>query len=56
MRNSPAPLPALLPDYEREKLDAEMLLNKAAFAGCVPSIASVAAMKIAPDWSLPRAE
>jgi hypothetical protein len=29
MQSSPAPLPALLPDYEREKLNAEMLLNKA---------------------------
>lgn len=31
MQSSPAPLPALLPVYEREKLDAEMLLNKAAY-------------------------
>ncbi|HEY5778885.1 MAG TPA: hypothetical protein VIT00_09110 [Terrimicrobiaceae bacterium] len=35
MQSSPAPLPALLPDYEREKLDAEMPLNKAAYGACL---------------------
>jgi len=28
-------LPALVPDYEREKLDVEILLNKAAYAACL---------------------
>ncbi|MEP9357079.1 hypothetical protein ABLE93_26590 [Xanthobacter sp. KR7-65] len=37
MQSSPAPLPALLPDYEREKLNAEMLLNKAAYGACLQS-------------------
>ena len=34
MQSSPAPLPALVPDYEREKLDAEIRLNKAAYGAC----------------------
>jgi hypothetical protein len=36
MQSSPAPLPALMPDYEREKLDAEILLNKAAYGAGLP--------------------
>nr|WP_231711187.1 transposase domain-containing protein [Xanthobacter dioxanivorans] len=36
MQSSPATLPALLPDQEREKLNAEMLLNKAAYGACLP--------------------
>jgi hypothetical protein len=35
MQSSPAPLSALLPVYEREKLDAEMLLNKTAYGACL---------------------
>jgi hypothetical protein len=35
MQSSPAPLPAMLPDYEREKLNAEILLNKAAYGACL---------------------
>ncbi|WP_162251972.1 hypothetical protein, partial [Mesorhizobium sp. Root552] len=34
-QSSPAPLPAMLPDYEREKLNAEILLNKAAYGACL---------------------
>jgi hypothetical protein len=37
MQSSPAPLPAMLPDYEREKLNAEILLNKAAYGACLPN-------------------
>jgi hypothetical protein len=36
MQSSPAPLPALLPDYEREKLKAENYPYKIACAGCLP--------------------
>jgi hypothetical protein len=35
MQSSPAPLPALLPDYQYEKLDTEMLPSKAAFGACL---------------------
>ncbi|WP_148663741.1 hypothetical protein [Bosea vaviloviae] len=33
-----APLPALLPDYEREKLDAQMPIHKAASGACLRAL------------------